>query len=426
MRRVLDVGLRVFGALVLLLVVGATSACVVMLPVTASAPGGPAAQPALAYADRTAWERDRPALLAAFEREVYGRLPPPAGVRVEARKTIPAPFLDGAGRIEQLTVAVGDAGALGRFNLLLVTPSAPGPHPVVVMQTFCGNRAATPGEPESVDLLTAPPGPCHHAVGSRLVRLLFGRYANAAPLRELVDRGYAVATFYAADLVPDAPTEARAALRRLDPAAPDDLRGGAIAGWAWAYLRAIDVLAAEPRLDMSRIAVWGHSRNGKSALLAAAADPRIALVIAHQAGRGGPSLSRSDVGESVGQITGSFPHWFGARYAGYAGREQDLPVDQHQLIALIAPRPVLLGAGARDRWADPQGAFRALRGAEPVYALYGSQGLEQADLSGPAMSADLAAFMRRGRHGVHTEDWRRFLQFLDAHLRPTPRARSGG
>jgi hypothetical protein len=172
----------------------------------------------------------------------------------------------------------------------------------------------------------------------------------------------------------------------------------------------------EPGVDPARTAVWGHSRNGKAALLAAAFDPNIDLVIAHQSGRGGAALSRSPRGESVAQVTRAFPHWFAPSYANHAGREVGMPVDQHQLIALIAPRPVLLGAARRDAWADPAGGLEALRGAQPAYVLHGSPGLRQAGLSEPNLAADLAAFMRPGRHGVHAGDWAMFLDFMDAHF----------
>jgi len=166
------------------------------------------------------------------------------------------------------------------------------------------------------------------------------------------------------------------------------------------------------------MAVWGHSRNGKSAVLAAAFDPRIDLVIAHQAGTGGTTLSRSHNGESIEQITGAYPYWFAPGYSDYAGREDALPVDQHQLIALVAPRPILIGGAWRDNWSDPQGSFRAAQAANPVYALYGSEGLTQPDLAHFDPEADLAVFMRRGLHGVTPADWSHFLDFLDAHFQP--------
>jgi len=133
-------------------------------------------------------------------------------------------------------------------------------------------------------------------------------------------------------------------------------------------------------------------------------------------------LSGELEGESVKRITDSYPHWFTPAYAAFAGREEDLPIDQHMLIALAAPRPVLLGNAKRDVWSDPQGAFRAAQGADPVYEMFGSRGLDQATLSGLDVTADITFYMRGGRHGVTAQDWRTFLDFADAHglARPGP------
>jgi len=142
-------------------------------------------------------------------------------------------------------------------------------------------------------------------------------------------------------------------------------------------------------------------------------------VIAHQSGRGGAALTRSEAGESVAQITRTFGFWFTPRFATYAGREAEIPVDQHQLLALIAPRPVLIGSGDRDAWSDPAGAFRAVQAASPVYQLYGAPAFEQTRMTKPELARPQAFFMRRGTHGVTTEDWALFLEFLDAHF-PAP------
>ena len=123
---------------------------------------------------------------------------------------------------------------------------------------------------------------------------------------------------------------------------------------------------------------------------------------------------------NVGQITDAYGYWFARRFADWAGHEADAPVDQHQLLALIAPKPVLIGAGNRDRWADPAGMFRAVQGANPVYRLYGAPAFTQTKLADPDLSRPQAYFMRRGTHGVTTQDWTRFLDFLDAHFPARP------
>lgn len=408
------VGVAVF-ALSLVIVGAATAAYQLMLPVVSSRPAAAPARPALTYGSLEAWEADQPRLRQAFADHVYGRPPPARPVRVAARKSVPAPFLRGEGRLEQWTLAIGEGSDAERLFVLVLTPAGPGPWPSILAPTFCGNRASMPANGAMVDMEPDMPPECQGGgLGDLLVPLIFGRNASVPPMLSLVRRGYALVTFYPGDIVPDDRRGAAVALARLDPAATPAERGGALAAWAWLDSRVLDAVEADPRFDGNRTAVWGHSRHGKSALLAAALDPRFEAAISHQSGRGGASLSRNLEGERIGQITNSYPHWFGARYRTYAGREDQLPVDQHQLIALIAPRSVLIGAGARDAWADPQGAFAALRGADPVWRLHGRPGLRQTGMAEADNQGRLAMFMRPGRHGIHGSDWRMFLNFLDA------------
>jgi cephalosporin-C deacetylase-like acetyl esterase len=183
--------------------------------------------------------------------------------------------------------------------------------------------------------------------------------------------------------------------------------------------RAMDYLVTDPDIDAKRIAVVGHSRNGKAAMLAGATDPRAALVIPLQAGCGGTAPSRTQVGETVQRINTSFPHWFNARFKEFNEHTERLPFDQHCLIALCAPRPVLLATAQEDTWANPPGQFEMLKLAAPVYRLYGQGDLEAAEMPplNTLSSGRLGFYIRPGKHSMTTGDWKVFLDYADRWLK---------
>jgi dienelactone hydrolase len=338
-----------------------------------------------------AWRQRRVEILGALQSEVYGPMPADAPAMVVQRRMISAVDAGGIEGVEQIEIEVAGRA---RFNLVLVLPRRETPAPVIVMQNFCGNQAAFPGRPAAIDApLLYYPFPCRYGVFDPFHRAVFGEWMLGPPFRSLAERGYAVAMFYGGDVVPDHPPDAQPALSSLDAE-------GAIAAWAWVHARVIDVLEADQRLDQDRIIAWGQSRFGKVALLAGATDPRIDAVLAFQSGRGGDALTSHRSGESVSAITRGYPHWFSRRFSAYATSPP--PVDQHDLLALIAPRPLLLAHTRRDSWADPGGAYRAAAGARPVFDLLGA--------SAPRF------VVRDGVHGITDEDWRVTFAFLDEHL----------
>ncbi len=410
-----------------------------VLPAVPDAPS-PVAAPALAPITfgATGEPFDAEEVRTLLETHVYGAPPPAIAPRLIARRVVATGAFDGRATIEELDLEIGAGHGDGVMTVALALPtpslsassapsaspsasSASRPSPVILLQTFCGNRAAFRGM-DAVAPPRAPyPSSCDGGVLGPLVRFALGKHIAAPPFEQILDRGYALAYFYPGDIVPDSQELGPPALANLTQTlGGKDL--GAVGAWAWLYSRVIDVLEDDPRLDRDRMAVWGHSRNGKSALVAGALDPRIDAVIAHQSGTGGATLTTSLNGESVAQITEAYPHWFTPAYAELADNEAAAPVDQHQLIALTAPRPILFGNARRDQWSDPQGAFLAAQAADPAYEAAGVRGLDQSAMSDTNLSAELAFFIRPGRHGVTARDWALFLDFLDAHAAPASRA----
>jgi hypothetical protein len=375
---------------------------------------------------RDAWRARRAgALRDALQKYVYGYLPDASATRVLEKRRLDDAAFAGKGVLEEwtMTAAATFSGVAvetrpvvlaNGFPLEVVFPrNAAGPAPVIVMETFCPSWDVVPdpavSRPEGAE-------PMGGGLFGALMTYVFGRHICTPPFAAILEQGYAVAVLHPV-AIPDRREEGLAELRRLSAGHEDETtRWGAVAAWAWLYSRVYDALAADPRVDPGAVVVWGHSRYGKSALLAAAFDARIAGAIAHQSGAGGASLNRDKPGESVEQVTANYPHWFARSYARHAGREGDHPVDQHMLLALIAPRPVFLGNARRDVWSDPNGAFRAAQGATPAYRLHGAQGLTAARLDDFRPGDEIAFWTRPGTHGVVKEDWPAFLEFLDAHF----------
>jgi hypothetical protein len=379
----------------------------------------------IATADQWRAER-RPQLAHHFEEWVYG--PRPSAPRVLETRTVlqPSVIMDGAATLREIEITTSRPDA--SFRLLIITPRGISePVPAFLAANFFGNHRVldNPGIalrqiPVGAD--QAPPHPAER-----------GAEAAAWDVARTISAGYGFATFCMSEVVPDDPDLSVPALADF---ATDGQPTGAISAWAWAFSRSLDALEQIPGIDAGRVIAVGHSRLGKAALWATAMDERIAAVIPSQSGCGGAAPSRTarqlavigangrPTAETVAEITRRFPHWFIPAYAGVADRVDDLPVDQHELVALCVPRPVLLPNAVDDLWADPAGQFAMLRAADPVYRLVAGGGLEtyRMPMVGEQSLGRLGYSLRAGGHSMIADDWTIWREFAGRwlHLRAEP------
>jgi hypothetical protein len=396
--------------------------------------------------DAATWTRQRrPELLELFRTHVYGRGPGrPAGMKFEVVRVDRGAVQGLATRKEVVVYFTGAKDGPKMTVHLYVPNAATRPVPAFLGLNFMGNHTveADPTLPIATSWMReAKDGT---VVDHRATEKGRGLQASRWQIEKVIRRGYATATIYYGDIEPDHAEGWRDGVRAVfqpdgrlrssrPPAAtpgatstgaPADATPhdwGAIGAWAWGLSRALDYLETDKDIDATRVAVHGHSRLGKTSLWAGAADERFALVISNDSGEGGAALARRNFGETTAIITKAFPHWFCNRFDTYANNASALPVDQHELIALMAPRPVYVASAEEDKWADPHGEFLAAKHAEPVYALFKKAGLGVKEM--PAVNhpvgATLGYHMRTGVHDITAYDWEQYLNFADTHFKRT-------
>ncbi len=367
---------------------------------------------------RAQWVNERrPELQALFQHYMYGAIPPkPADLQFVITGEYPD-FLGGQATLKLVTLQTGPANA-PRIDLMLVVPNERhGPAPLFLAMNFCGNHALTQDArvPLARGWLYDMCQGCTNHTATEAAR---GGQAADWPLAGIVRRGYALAAFCSGDVDSDRANVSDglyAWLAAGDPARNNPTNRGTIAAWAWGFQRCVDYLVTDSAVDAHRIAALGHSRNGKTALLAAAFDERIAMAFPHQAGCGGSAPSRGKTGESVKAINDHFPHWFNAQFKQFNAEPERLPFDQNCLVALCAPRPVLFSAAEGDQWANPAGQFEVLKAADPVYRFLGVEGLAAPQMPplGQLVGSRLGYYIRAGQHSMTPDDWRVFMDFAD-------------
>jgi hypothetical protein len=364
------------------------------------------------------WKRRRGELLALFAENVYGRTPTAKSIDFRNFDE-DTNALGGKAIRKQVTIEFASDKSGPKEDLLIYIPAAAKkPVPLILSLNFSGNQA-----------VVNDPGVKLGTVWSRTTHQSEYATENSRgqdkgfEVEKVLDRGYGFATIYYQDIEPDfdggishgiRPLFFRSGQRRP---APDDW--GAIGAWAYGLSRAMDYLEKDKQVDAKRVAIMGHSRLGKTVLWAGAQDQRFAMVLSSCPGEGGASLARRNYGETIRNLTDRFPYQFSENLKKYAEQVDRLPVDMHELVALIAPRPVYVTGAEEDQWADPKGEFLALVAAGPVYKMLGAQalGADQMPAMNQPIQHTLAFHVRHGKHEVTDFDWDQFLGFADANLR---------
>lgn len=366
---------------------------------------------------QTWFSRRRPEILSEFEHEIYGRAPGrPAGESFEVVESGPA--FGGKAVRKQIVVHLGPKPKDRKINVVLYLPAvAQRPSPVILCFSFYPLQWVTQD----------PAVQAQYDWDEFTHRIPPGNNPNIAKsfhIDWVLAHGYGIAIIYYQEIDPDfaggLTHGVRADYLRPGTTTLERDEWGTIAAWAWGASRAMDYLQTDSEVDGSRIAIMGHSRLGKSALWTGAIDPRFAMVFACSSGRGGASLARRNFGESIGDLAQRYGYQFCGNFQKYAHHETEMPVDSHELIGLIAPRPIYLGTASLDLHSDPTGEWDAAVAAGPIYQLLGKRGLEAVSPPPPdvAIMHDIGYHCHTGKHQVTELDWQHILEFADMHWGP--------
>lgn len=367
------------------------------------------------------WETiRRPEILKLFEENVQGKTPAKKIPLKFVTMSINAAALNGTVTRKQVRVYFSKDEKYYMDILLYLPNNIQKPAPVFLGLNFGGNQAihADTGILISKQWFRYANAPSY--VNHLATEASRGIQSNDWPVEKILAAGYGLATIYYGDLQPDSAGSVDAGIAPLFYKAgqtkPADNEWGAIGVWAWGLSRAMDYLQSDKDVDAKKVAVVGHSRLGKTALWSGAQDKRFAIVISNNSGEGGAAITRRKYGETIAVMNKAFPHWFSANFKKYNDRENDLPIDFHELIALIAPRPVYVASASKDQWADPVGEYLSAYHATPVYALYGLKGLDTPVAPGvslPVGDGSIGYHLREGEHAMRLYDWEQYIRFAD-------------
>lgn len=370
------------------------------------------------------WEEfRREEVLELFRSHVYGRVPESdyeISYQVSYQNNR---ALGGKAIMKEVEVKVSKGEKEEIFPILIFLPvKTEGAVPLFLGMNFYGNHTIHPCPDISISKSWVRNNEGFGISGNWASEASRGVRASRWPLEMILDRGYGLATIYYGDVDPDFDDGFENGIQGLLEGNAKERTNeswGSIGAWAWSLSRAMDYFETDPQLDQSRVAVIGHSRLGKTSLWAGAQDERFAMVVSNSSGCGGAALSRRPFGERVSRINEVFPHWFAGKFHEYGDNEAACPVDQHMLLAMMAPRPLYVASSKEDEWADPVGEYLSMLSAGEVYRLYGEDVLldeHSPNVDQPRWVGKQAYHVRTGKHNITSYDWQQYLSFADLHM----------
>ena len=369
-----------------------------------------------------AWEDERrPELLDFFTQNVYGEIPGKLAITSFEIVEQSNDAIEGKAKRKQIELKFEKNGKELSFNVLLYLPKNIEKAPVFIGYNFYGNHTVSSDPQIIISDAWSRNNDSYGITNNQVDEQSRGTSANSWAIEKMIEAGFGLATIYYGEVDPDKNdmTDGIHSLFYTEgQQAPANNEWRSIAAWSWGLSRALDYLEMDADVDATKAIVFGHSRLGKTALWAGATDERFAAIISNNSGCGGAALSKRKFGETVWRINNSFPHWFCDNFKRYSNNEEQLPVDQHALLALIAPRPLYVASAEQDEWADPRGEFLSLYHATPVYQLYNKDGIKSIEM--PIVNQPIqnraAYHIRTGKHDVTDFDWEQYIKWAKAQL----------
>ena len=368
-------------------------------------------------------EERRPEVLQLFEENVYGKMPGELNISSFEVIEESGKALNNQAIRKQVLLKFKRQDKELEVNILIYLPKNIEKTPIFLSYNFNGNHTTTTEEEVFISkswVFNIEKDGINDHKASEASR---GNRTNRWKIEKIIASGYGLATIYYGEIDPDKDDFSDGIhpfFYSENQTRPGSNEWGSIAAWAWGLSKAMDYFEKDNDIDQDKVAVMGHSRLGKTSLWAGATDERFALVVSNNSGCGGAAISRREIGETVKRMNTKFPHWCCANYDAYNDSVNELPVDQHMLIALMAPRPVYIASAENDKWADPKGEFLSALYATPVYNLFDKEGItndEMPKINQPIQNT-IGYHIRTGKHDVTDYDWEQYIKFANKHLKP--------